>query len=122
MKPTGYYILIKMEKVEETTESGIVIASKTENDRENNGHDVGVIEKFGPACFAGYQDNGIPLTIKLEADKVHTLTADERAEMWGCKVGDKVEFNRYDGKKPRTDGYEDYRIIQDQHIIAVIED
>lgn len=121
MRPTGYYILIEMEKVEKTTGSGIIIASDTENKREQTGHDVGIIRKLGPLCYAAYQQVGIPLTKKIGADKVHTFTADERADIYGCKVGDKVEFNRYEGKVPRTEGYENYRIIQDEHIIAVIE-
>ncbi len=118
MRPTGYYILIEMEKVEKTTESGIIISSDTEHDREQGGHDVGVIKDFGPTVFTGFA--GIPEDYPTRNCDVR-YTNEERAAMWGCKIGDKVEFNRYDGKTPRLEGYENYRIIQDQHIIAVIE-
>lgn len=119
MRPTGYYILIEMETVEQTITEGalkdFVLHSPDENQREQTGHDVGVIKDFGPTVFTGFA--GIP-----EEKGNTTFSNIDRAEMWGCKVGDKVEFNRYDGKVPRMEGYENYRIIQDQHIIAVIED
>ena len=107
MKPAGYYILIEMEEVERVSAGGIVIATKAENEREQNGHDVGVIKAFGPNVFCGFK--GIP----------EDVSAEDRADLYGVKIGDKVEFNRYDGKIPRHPDYHNYRLIQDEHIQAV---
>lgn len=107
LKPTGYYILVKMEEVEITSEGGIVLATANEHQREQNGHDVGTIVSIGPTAFCGFQG--------CDAE-----TPDGRAAQWGCAVGDKVEFNRYEGKVPRYEEFQDYRIIQDAHIIGVI--
>ena len=107
INPTGYYILIEMEEVTQVSAGGIIMATKTENEREQNGHDVGVIRSFGPTCFMGFK--GIS-----ESDEV-----EERAKAYGVKVGDKVEFNRYDGKTPRNKEFKDFRLIQDEHIVGV---
>lgn len=107
LKPTGYYILIKMEQVERTSSGGIILNSNSENDRENAGHDVGVIVAIGPTAWTGFQG--------CDAE-----TAEQRAAQWGCAIGNKVEFSRYDGKTPRYEEFRDYRIIQDAHIIGVI--
>jgi co-chaperonin GroES (HSP10) len=96
-----------MEEVSEVSEGGIVIATKVEHEREQNGHDVGVIKAFGPTCFMGFK--GID----------ESLVTESRAMSYGVKVGDKVEFNRYDGKKPRDPKLENYRLIQDEHIVGV---
>ena len=106
--PTGYYILVQMEEVEETTASGIVISTPKELEREKGGHDVGTVVELGPTCFSGFSG--------CDAN-----TATERAAQWGVKVGDKVEFNRYEGKVPRYPNFKDFRIIQDAHIIGTIE-
>lgn len=109
LKPTGYYILVKMEEIELTSEGGIIIATKEENQREQAGHDIGIISAIGPTAWTGFQG--------CDAE-----TAEGRAAQWGCKVGDKVEFSRYDGKVPRYEEFQNYRIIQDAHIIGVIEE
>lgn len=107
LKPTGYYVLVKMEEVEVTSEGGIILSTKEEGEREQKGHDIGTIVSMGPTSWSGFQG-------------CDAVTAEARAEQWGCKVGDKVEFNRYEGKTPRYEEFQDYRIIQDAHIIGVI--
>lgn len=109
INPTGYNVLLKMEDVEQVTKSGIVIATATENQREQAGHDVGTVVSVGPLAWAGYQG-------------CDGETSEERAAQWGVKVGDKVEFNRYEGKVPRYPEFQNYRIIQDAMIIGVIEE
>ena len=105
IKPTGYYILVEVEAVEETHEGSSILMIQDERKREHGGRDVGVIKEFGPIAFQGYADCKGP-------------------EDWGCKVGDKIEFNRYDGKTPRmaenNPELANLRIINDNDIIAVI--
>jgi len=112
IKPTGYYVLVKMELVEQTVSdgalAGFVIATKEEHQREQSGHDVGTLVALGPTAFNGFQG-------------VVGTDAVVRAAEWGVKIGDKVEFNRYDGKTPSHPDFKDYRIIQDAHIIGVID-
>lgn len=108
IKPVGFQVLVKMEEVEMISAGGIVIATAIENKREQAGHDIGVIVSFGPLAYIGWEG-------------VEGVSADERAECWGLKVGDKVEFHRYDGKELDHPGYEDHRLIPDKDIIGVIE-
>jgi co-chaperonin GroES (HSP10) len=104
--PAGYYILVEVEAVEDVHEGTSIVMVIDEQKREQGGRDVGKILEFGPICFQGYADCKTP-------------------EDWGCKVGDVVEFNRYDGKVPRlaenNPELANLRIINDNDIIAVME-
>ena len=106
IRPTGYYVLVEVDVVEETHEGTSIVMLNDERTREAGGRDIGTIVEFGPICFQGYAD------CKKPSD-------------WGCKVGDKVEFNRYDGKTPRLAESDpelaNLRIINDNDIIAVME-
>lgn len=114
VKPTGYYILIEMEEVKNEIQDGALkgfsMGSIEENKREQSGHDVGVIRKFGPTVFKSFAGIDDSANVK------------ERCFQYGVKVGDRVEFNRYDGKIPRHPKFSNYRIIQDQHIVGVYDD
>lgn len=101
MIPCGFQVLIEMEKVERVSAGGIITHTNTEFQREQNGHDVGRIIAFGPLAFVGF-DCSTP-------------------EEWGVKIGDLVEFRRYDGKIPRHDDEIKYRCINDSDILMVIE-
>jgi co-chaperonin GroES (HSP10) len=109
MRPTGYYVLIEMEEVSQVSEGGIIMSTGTEHDREQNGHDVGVVISFGPTCFMGFK--GISEELDLE----------DRCLAYGVSVGEKVEFNRYDGKIPRDPSFSNCRLIQDEHIVGVYQ-
>lgn len=102
ISPCGTTVLVEVEPVEETYEGSSIVRPHNETKREKGGRDIGRIIAFGPYC---YQDWKIT------------------PEQWGCKVGDLVEFNRYDGKVPRlaevNKQYENYRLISDNDIIAV---
>lgn len=110
LNATGYYILVEMEEVESISDGGIVMFTSKEHEREQGGHDVGIVRDIGPTAFCGYAgiDTELPVI--------------ERAKAYGLSVGDKVEFNRYDGKTPRHPEYGNFRIIQDQHLIGRYKD
>ena len=112
-KPIGYHVLIDMEGVENTITEGPLAgfqkASTQEHEREQGGHDVGTIVAFGPLVFADYAG--------CDAE-----TPEGRAAQWGCKIGDKVLFERYEGKLLRVDGCENLRLITDSRMKMVIGD
>lgn len=107
IKPVGFKVLVEVSPVEEKSPGGIITSLPNELERERKGRDVGKILAFGPICFQGYAD------CKTPAD-------------WGVKIGDLVEFNRYDGKETRMaevcPEMKNYRYINDNDIIAVIEE
>lgn len=107
IKPLGFQVLVEMKEVERVSAGGIIIASKKEIDREQSGQDVGVVKAFGPLAYVGWEG-------------VEGVTADERAASWGVKVGDQVEFHRYDGKALNHPDYNNYRLIADKDLIGVI--
>lgn len=101
--PCGFQVLIEIEAIEQTTESGIIIHRKHEFEREQDGQDVGRVVAFGPQCFKGFADCDSP------QDWCSKLT-----------IGSLVEFRRYDGKIPRHDKEKKYRCINDSDILMVI--
>lgn len=107
IKPAGHYVLVEVVPIEVQTDSGIVLYSKSELEREHGGRDIGKLISVGPLAYQGF---------------AHA----ENAEDWGVKVGDLVEFKRYDGKIPRlSEKFEEFknlRLICDNDIIAVIEE
>lgn len=105
LRPVGYQILIKIKTVEEKSEGGIIVETKQSLERERQGRDIGTIIDFGPLAYKGYKG---ALELKGPED-------------WGVKIGDVVEFRRYDGRVPRTEGYENYRWLNDEDIIGVVE-
>ncbi len=111
MKPiaTGYYVLIETNVIEKKSSGGIVLPTEYVQ-KEQGGCDRGIVRGFGPICFAGY--NGID----------DSLNAEERAAAWGVKIGDQVQFDRYDGKELELEGYENYRLIADAKIMATVGD
>ena len=108
--PTGYYILIEMEVVEEISAGGVIMHDSKQLKREQGGHSVGIVRALGHTVYQGFE--GVD----------GRGTKEERAAAWGINIGDKVEFNRYDGKVPNDTDLENFRIIQDAHIIGVISE
>ena len=119
IKPCGFYVLVRVDEVKNEVEEGaikgFVLSTKGELKREETGHDIGKVVAFGPTVFSGF--SGISEVISKDGNP-----EEWRALEWGVMIGDKVEFTRYDGKIPRTEGYENHRLIQDSQIICKVED
>lgn len=105
IKPTGYYVLVELESIEKDVKSdaGIILTTGKDEDRYRNAQCIGTILAFGPMAFKGLQ-NGC-----------------NSPDDWGVEVGNKVEFNSYDGKIPKSAGGKDLRLIIDQHIICKVD-
>ena len=147
IKPAGYYVLVKMETLDKKDDekiegsSVIIAAPKTQKEnrdlaeREQKGHFRGTLVALGPTAWSGYQGIDMERMADLEpAERIQAAgvglleslgnirktptTAEERAAQWGVKIGDVVRFQRYDG----VDEGDEYRLVQDGHIIGVIEE
>lgn len=106
IKPCGYYILVDVTETEKVTPGGIVLPEAL-TQKEQTVEETGTIIAFGPTAFVGMRG------CSEEGRPAH--------EQWGLKVGDKVEFKRYEGKKCYVKGFENYRYIPDTHIMGVID-
>lgn len=107
IKPLGFYVLIEMESVESVTEGGIVLPGDMIN-KEQDATDVGYVRQIGPTAFAGYPG--------CEVEGVAP------ADCWGLKIGQKVEYRKFEGKRSAEKEYANFRYIPDSHIIGVIDD
>lgn len=102
VKPTGHFVLVKGREVEEYSKGGVLLIPESQKKREEDGNDIGVVVAFGPTAYKGFAGCECP-------------------EDWGVTVGDTVEYRRYDGKR-LSSKEENYRLINDSDIIAVIEE
>ncbi len=102
IKPLGFYVLVEVDVVEEVSAGGIILGNVK---REQEACEFGVIRAIGPVAYAGFPG-----------------CEDGKAEAWGVKVGDKVEYRRYEGKLSNHPDMENHRYIPDSHIIGVINE
>lgn len=97
IKVVGHRVLVKPASVEKTTASGIIIADTT-HEKNQRDQQKGTVIQIGPNAWKAF-DDGSP---------------------WAA-VGDLVLFSRYGGKIVK-DGNEEFRILEDEDIVAIISD
>jgi chaperonin GroES len=97
IKVVGHRVLVKPSSVEKTTASGIIIADTT-HEKNQRDQQKGTVIQIGPNAWKAF-DGGEP---------------------W-CDVGDLVLFSRYGGKIVK-DGNEEFRILEDEDIVAIISE
>jgi len=95
--PLLHRVLLKLDSVEEVTESGIII-SKTLVDKERKAIEMGTVVSIGDQAFKDF--GGDATTIA---------------------VGDRVVIARYSGKEV-TDGDEKYILVNDDDVLCITKD
>lgn len=90
--PLGDRVVLKAVEVEETTKSGIVLATKTQEVPQQ-----AVVIAVGPGGLV----NGKEVTMNV-------------------KVGDKVIYGKYTGTEVKLDGAE-YLVVRQDDILAIVE-
>ena len=98
--PTEYKVLIKPDKVEEKTKSGIYLPEE-HRDRQDASATTGKLLARSPLAF--------------------------QYDVWPDasdppKPGDRVAFAKYAGVSIKGNDDEDYRIVNDKDIIAILEE
>ena len=106
LHPKGLQVLVKLDKVEEVSDGGIIMPTDLV-EREQNGQFLGVVEEFGLFAFSDWEGLGENL--------------EERCENYDIKIGDTVLFRRYDGVGAPLDEFKDHRLIPSNCILAVVE-
>lgn len=92
IKPLADRVVIKMEQAQETTKSGIVLASSAKEKPQ-----IATIKAVGPGGMV-----------------------DGKEVRMYVKVGDKVITNKYSGTEVKFEG-EEYTILRQSDILAVVE-
>lgn len=95
--PLLHRILVKPDSVETKTASGIVLAINEK--REQAAAEIGTVVAIGPTCF---KDFG------MDADIL--------------KGGDRVYFAKYSGKVVKDVDGEEYTILNDEDIVAILKE
>jgi co-chaperonin GroES (HSP10) len=105
VRPCGHYIKVQCINFEEKKDSKIILPDEIKR-RESQGLDVGIVIEIGKIAYKGY-------------------SGCENADDWGIKVGDYVEFGRYDGKETRASEFNEnlkgIRFLNDNDIVSVWE-
>jgi len=105
--PRGPRVLIKVDKVEEVSEGGIILAQDLVN-KEQNAQIKGVVVEIGPDCWMD-----TPLA-RIEMAMGKDPTA------W-CKVGDRVQIGKYAGNRLIGKDEQEYRVVNDLDIVGIEE-
>ena len=92
LKPLGNRVVVKMVEAEETTKSGLIITSKSEEKSQ-----IAEVVKVGP----GLEEDGKKVPMQV-------------------KEGDKVVLNQYAGTTIKYEG-EEYVIVKESDILAIAE-
>ncbi|MCI9245806.1 MAG: co-chaperone GroES [Clostridia bacterium] len=92
LKPLGTRVVVKMVEAEETTKSGLIITSKSEEKSQ-----IAEVIKVGP----GLEEDGKKVPMQV-------------------KEGDKVVLNQYAGTTIKYEG-EEYVIVKESDILAIAE-
>ena len=96
INPAGHRILVLPREIVEKTESGIILSTDGQREREQMSNTTGVVVAMGDTCY-----NDMPIA-------------------W-CSVGDKVAFAKYSGLLyTGKDGLK-YRMFNDGDITATLD-
>jgi co-chaperonin GroES (HSP10) len=114
--PNGFNVLVLMDEVKSTSAGGIIL-SNNDVERHQEACDVGTIMAFGPIAYRGF--SGCNPNEYPPLDPRYKM---EPNELWGVKVGDKVEYRRHEGKLSGQKGCELYRYIPDSMIIGTVSE
>jgi chaperonin GroES len=98
IKPCGHRVLVKVQQTERKTASGIVLPDSAV---EKNQRDQvkGIIVEIGKTAWKAF----------------------DAGEAWAT-VGDLILFSRYGGKIVFDDDGTEYRILQDEDVVAIVTD
>lgn len=95
--PKGHRVLVLPNQVEEKTESGIILGTGSQLDREALAQMYGVVVAMGSTCYA------------------------DQPEAW-CSVGDRVSFGKYSGLIYTGVDGKKYRMINDLDVVGTVEE
>jgi len=95
--PVGHRVLILPEQIEEATESGIIIHTAAQQDREALAQMYGTVVSMGSTAYA------------------------DQPNAW-CKVGDRVSFAKYSGLIYQGLDDKKYRCISDLDVVAIVDE
>ena len=93
--PKGHRVLVLPDEVETTTKTGIVLATATQEQREQLAQVDGIVVEMGNTCFH------------------------DQPEPW-CKIGDRVIFGKYSGIIRKGNDGKTYRIVNDLDIVGTV--
>ena len=96
IRPVGHILLVLPLEVEETTATGIVIATASQSRREEMGQTEATVIALGNTAYA------------------------DQSQPW-CQAGDRVVFARYAGTERKGADGKMYRLINDLDVKGVLE-
>lgn len=96
--PLEYYVLIKLDAVEQRTKGGIIIPEDT-RERQEQAQSTGRLIAIGPLAFMYDVENGLV-----------------------PEIGERVAFPKYGGLKIEGRDKAEYRLLKDGDLAAILSD
>jgi co-chaperonin GroES (HSP10) len=116
IKPLGFYVLIEMIEIQKKSAGGIILDAK-DVDRQQEGCDIGYVRDFGNVAFSSF-----PGCNPADYPPNHVFSSIDAPAIWGIKIGDKVEYRRFEGKVSGVEGNDKLRYIPDSQIIGLVKE
>ena len=101
--PLGFKVLVKIQEIEEVTKGGIIIPTDT-IEKESAASQIATVIDFGQAAF--------------------TIGVGDLPNEWNVKpaVGSNIILNRYAGITIESKNKEEYRLVNDKEILAILNE
>lgn len=101
--PLGFKVLVRIQKIEEKTKGGIIIPTDTV-EKESAASQIAEVIDFGQAAF--------------------TIGTGDLPDEWNVKplIGAKVILSKYAGITIEGKDKEEYRLINDKEILAILSE
>jgi co-chaperonin GroES (HSP10) len=112
IEPLGFYVLIEVEEVKEVSPGGIYTGDAK---RDQEACDIGYVRAIGNTAFRGF-----PGCLPSEYAPGHAYYDMQPHEIWGIKIGDKVEYRKFEGKLSGVKGVKNMRYIPDTQILGKV--
>lgn len=109
VEPMGFYVAIRVTTAESHSESGIYLGG-SQTAKEQAAMQTGEIVAFGPTSYIGWEGCKPDHTVDYPG------TSGLPSSLWGCKVGDIVEFKPFEGMESSVD--DTIRYIPDSHLVG----
>lgn len=113
VRPAGNFVLVEMVEIKKQSSGGIVFVDV---DKEQAAVEVGIVRAIGSTAFIGVA--GCNPTDYPTNDPRYKM---EPHELWGIKIGDQVQYARYEGQPVKLRDYDRFRYVTDITIKGVID-
>jgi len=117
--PLGRHVLVQPHEIEETTESGLIVARRQDLDRHQQAQTIGTFIEAGPDAWI---HSAIEIYRLMDGEMKHAETRVERFSEDFASPGDRVSFGKFQGQDLLGKDGKRYRLLNDTSILSHVDE